>query len=93
MINKAIFKSYDVRGIYPSELNEAVARHIGMAFSTYSGAKKVVVGYDARNSSPELFKPLQRVFWLQVFKLPPLVKCLQNASILPLGITILTRES
>ena len=51
MINQSIFKSYDVRGIYPSELNEGAAFAIGRAFVKKTGAKRVVVGLDARLSS------------------------------------------
>jgi len=58
MINQSIFKSYDIRGIYPNELNETAAYQIGRAFVKYTGAKNVVVGYDARISAPELFKAL-----------------------------------
>ncbi len=58
MVNSSIFKSYDVRGIYPSELNEDAAYHIGRGFVKHTGAKNVVVGYDARLSSPALFKAL-----------------------------------
>ncbi|OGZ65547.1 MAG: hypothetical protein A3C50_02735 [Candidatus Staskawiczbacteria bacterium RIFCSPHIGHO2_02_FULL_43_16] len=58
MINPSIFKSYDVRGIYPADLNEEAAYQIGRAFVAHTGAKNVVVGYDARLSSPALFKAL-----------------------------------
>ena len=34
-INPGIFKAYDIRGIYPSELDEAGAYAIGRAFATY----------------------------------------------------------
>ncbi len=60
MINESIFKSYDVRGICPSELNEESAFDIGRAFARYSGAKRVVIGHDARISSPALFKAISR---------------------------------
>jgi len=60
MINESIFKSYDVRGIYPSELNEESAFDIGQAFAKYSGAKRAVIGHDARISSPALFKAISR---------------------------------
>ncbi len=56
MLNPSIFKSYDVRGIYPSELNENAALAVGRAFIKLTGAKNVVVGHDARLSSPALFK-------------------------------------
>lgn len=55
---KSIFKSYDIRGIYPSEINEGVAFDIGRAFIKYTGAKNVAVGRDARISSPMLFEAL-----------------------------------
>ncbi len=56
MIDSTIFKSYDIRGIYPDQLNEDTAYKIGRGFVKYTSAKKVAVGYDARISSPKLFK-------------------------------------
>lgn len=50
----AIFKAYDVRGIYPDEINEDIARGVGNAFARFTGASTVVVGYDMRPSSPGL---------------------------------------
>lgn len=58
MVNPTIFKSYDIRGVYPNELNEETAYKIGRGFVKYTGAKKVTVGQDARLSSPALFKGL-----------------------------------
>jgi len=55
-INRNIFKSYDVRGIYPSELNEEAAFNIAKGFVKITKAKNITMGYDARNSSPALFK-------------------------------------
>jgi len=60
MINTSIFKSYDIRGIYPSELNEESAYAIGRAFARRSGSKKVTVGTDMRLSGPALKKELIR---------------------------------
>lgn len=57
-INQLIFKSYDIRGIYPEELNEDSAFSIGKAFVKYTGAKKIVVCQDMRISSPDLFNAL-----------------------------------
>jgi phosphomannomutase len=54
MIEASIFKAYDVRGIYPTQLNGEVARRIGRAFVDYLGAKSIAVGHDARLSSPEI---------------------------------------
>jgi len=53
-LNQKIFKAYDIRGIYPEELNEDTTYLIGQAFAKMSGAKKVVVGRDMRLGSPEL---------------------------------------
>jgi phosphomannomutase len=50
----AIFKAYDVRGIYPTELNEDMARLIGRAFVAYLDARRIAVSRDMRVSSPGL---------------------------------------
>ena len=60
MIDSTIFKSYDIRGVYPSQLNEDTAYKIGRSFVKYTNAKKVSVGYDARISSPKLFSALSK---------------------------------
>jgi len=57
-INPTIFRSYDIRGIYSSELNEETAYKIGQGFVEFTKAKKVVVGRDIRLSSPVLFEAL-----------------------------------
>jgi phosphomannomutase len=53
-VNPSIFKAYDVRGLYPSEINFEVARFIGHALVEHTKAKRVAVGFDMRESSPEL---------------------------------------
>ena len=55
-----IFKAYDIRGIYPAELNADVAEAIGRAYIEFTGAKKVVVGRDMRPHSEPLFEGLSR---------------------------------
>jgi phosphomannomutase len=50
----AIFKAYDIRGVYPTELDEDVARRIGMAFAGFVEAPRLVTGRDMRTSSPDL---------------------------------------
>ena len=55
-----IFKAYDIRGVYPADINEEVAEKIGRAYVEFTGAKKVVVGRDMRPHSAELFKGLAR---------------------------------
>jgi phosphomannomutase len=51
-INPSIFKAYDVRGLYPSEVNEDAARQIGRGFVAYLKAKRIAVSRDMRLSSP-----------------------------------------
>jgi phosphomannomutase len=49
-----IVKAYDVRGIVPDQLNADVARAIGAAFVTVTGATTIAAGHDMRESGPEL---------------------------------------
>ena len=56
----SIFKGYDIRGIYPSELNEETAYKIGRAFVTLFKPKNVVVGNDKRLSTPQIFENLTK---------------------------------
>jgi len=60
MITKSIFREYDIRGTVPNELNEQSVKLIGFFFGleVQKQTKKsayVVIGYDARTHSPELF--------------------------------------
>jgi phosphomannomutase len=53
-INTGIFKAYDIRGLYPSEIDERVAREIGRGFAAYLKASRVAVSRDMRVSSPAI---------------------------------------
>ena len=55
-----IFKAYDIRGIYPNEINAEIAESIGRAYIEFTGAKKVVVGRDMRPHSEPLFLGLAK---------------------------------
>jgi phosphomannomutase len=57
-IAPGVFKAYDIRGLYPGELDAEVYRRIGRAFVDYLGATRIAVGRDCRLSSPELAKAL-----------------------------------
>ena len=59
-IDESIFRAYDIRGVYPGELDEETAYRIGRAFVTFLGCKEVVVGQDMRKSSPSLFESLAK---------------------------------
>jgi phosphomannomutase len=52
-----IFRAYDIRGIYPENLNEELAFKIGVAFAKINPGK-IAVGCDARLSSPSLKQKL-----------------------------------
>jgi phosphomannomutase len=53
-LNPDIFKAYDIRGVYPDEVNEDAARAVGAAFVVYLKAKRIAVGRDMRLSSPSV---------------------------------------
>lgn len=53
-IDPKIFKAYDIRGIYPTQLNEEAAYAIGRAFATFLQPETVIIGRDMRLSSPTL---------------------------------------
>lgn len=50
-----IFKAYDIRGVYPEQLDENIAERIGRAVVVFLKAKKIVVGRDMRPHSLPLF--------------------------------------
>lgn len=51
-VKRDIFKAYDIRGLYPQELDDDDAYRIGRAFVTALGCKRVVIGHDMRESAP-----------------------------------------
>lgn len=54
----SIFNAYDIRGIYPNQLDTDLAYKIGFALTTYLKAKTIAVGRDMRLSSDDLFESL-----------------------------------
>jgi phosphomannomutase len=54
VLDPAVFKAYDVRGKYPSELDEAGAYAIGRAYVEQFEPKRIAVGRDMRLSSPSM---------------------------------------
>jgi phosphomannomutase len=59
-VNPSIFKAYDIRGIYPTDLNEEVGYAIGRAFAAFLQVDTVVVGRDMRLSGPQMFDAVSR---------------------------------
>ena len=54
MLNPAVFKAYDVRGIYPDELDEEGAYAIGRAYVEHFEPRRIAVGRDMRLSAPAM---------------------------------------
>ncbi len=55
-INPDIFKAYDVRGIYPDEINEEAVYLISKALVKFLNAKSIVLARDMRSSSSSLYQ-------------------------------------
>lgn len=53
-VDSSIFKAYDIRGVYPEQLNEEVAYAVGRAFVSFLKPSEVIVGRDMRLSSPAI---------------------------------------
>jgi phosphomannomutase len=54
VLDPTVFKAYDVRGLYPEELDEAGAYAIGRAYVDQFAPARVAVGRDMRLSSPSM---------------------------------------
>lgn len=52
-INKSIFKAYDIRGLYPQEIDDDAAYRIARAFVLLMKCKRVVVSHDMRDSAEQ----------------------------------------
>ena len=55
-VSAGIFKAYDVRGLYPQEIDAGVAERIGFALAQQLSAARLGAGRDPRPSSPELLE-------------------------------------
>ncbi len=75
-MEEKIFKAYDIRGIYPKEINEKIFQKIAKLLAQFFQKGKIVVGHDPRLSSSKLYQAL--IFGL---KNNPKIK------IIPLGLT------
>ncbi len=60
MLDPKVFKAYDVRGLYPDELDEAGAEAIGRAYVEQFEPRRMAVGRDMRLSSPAMQEALMR---------------------------------
>jgi phosphomannomutase len=55
-----VFKAYDVRGKYPSEINESLAERLGSATVRFLKARRIAVGRDVRLSAPAIAAAVAR---------------------------------
>ena len=60
MLDPKVFKAYDVRGIYPEQLDEEGAHAIGRAYVEEFEPKRIAVGHDMRLSSPSMAEARDR---------------------------------
>jgi phosphomannomutase len=60
VLDPKVFKAYDVRGIYPDELDEAGAYSIGRAYVEEFEPRRIAVGRDMRLSSPPMADAVMR---------------------------------
>jgi phosphomannomutase len=60
VLDPKVFKAYDIRGIYPAELDEEGAYAIGRAYVEQFGPRQIAVGRDMRLSSPAMAAALTR---------------------------------
>jgi phosphomannomutase len=56
----SVFKAYDIRGVYPDELDEDSVTRIGYGFAGWIKADRLVMGRDMRTSSPKLAEAFAR---------------------------------
>lgn len=59
-IDPAIFKAYDIRGVYPKQINEQTAYTLGRAFACFTPDIKIIVGRDMRASGIKLVNAFSR---------------------------------
>jgi phosphomannomutase len=59
-LDPKVFKAYDVRGLYPSELDEEGGYAIGRAYVEQFEPKSIAVGRDVRLSSPSMAEAVIR---------------------------------
>jgi phosphomannomutase len=56
VLDPSVFKAYDIRGIYPGELDEDGAYRVGRAYAEHFEPRAVAVGRDMRTSSPAMYR-------------------------------------
>jgi phosphomannomutase len=54
VLDPAVFKAYDIRGVYADELDEEGAYAVARAYVTHFGTQRIAIGRDMRLSSPSM---------------------------------------
>lgn len=62
MVDQSIFKAYDIRGIYPDQLDEKIIYAIAQGYVDLVKPKKVVLGRDVRTSGESLWQAAKQGF-------------------------------
>lgn len=57
-VNPSIFKAYDIRGVYPADLNEEISYRIGQGYANVVKPKTVALGKDVRTHGPQLWQAM-----------------------------------
>ncbi len=60
MLDPKVFKAYDIRGIYPEEINDEGAYAIGRGYVQQFEPRRIAVGRDMRLSSPQIAEAVIR---------------------------------
>ena len=56
-----IFRTYDIRGVYPSEINSELAERVAICLAKkFFDEGSVVIGHDSRIGSKELYKTVKK---------------------------------
>lgn len=58
----SIFKAYDIRGLYPSQINEKIVSQIVWALIKFFKGGRLIIAHDSRLSSPSLYKAVIQEF-------------------------------
>ena len=95
---KNIFKAYDVRGLYPEELNEEIAYKIARAYGQMRQKElgrndlTIATGRDMRLSSPLLHEAIKRGLTEQGIQAVGLGLCSTPTFIMPWRIMVITAD-
>jgi len=60
--NPLIFKSYDIRGHYPTQINEKIVSRLIFFLAKFFKNGKIVIGHDTRLSSPLIYQTVIKTF-------------------------------